>query len=497
MSQSTTLSDRRSASAVRLQQGRRKLVKKRYDRLPGMAQSSIALPARFEEVDEEEEIAARRADEAVAQSSVYGLFAQARRDGTGFGLGARSREGSRQSVDEGREGIDERRASTDESVAEQASTMGEKKAESKGHRKRFSVTNLGRSILKPIRERSDSTPQNMTQSQILLPKEELGSLPERPGSRDEQPDGSDIALDRKLQAQAKAEMEDSASTIAGRSRASTRTRDAKAVLAEIFHFDKPEDVVAQYPCFYVQTVLLHGDFYITTKHICFYAYLPRKDSIVKSGNISKKGKSDPRYARRWFVLKGDVLNYYKDAAHPYEPVNGINLRYAITAELTPEKGKGKETTYFTIVTSDRTYYLRADSATSAKEWVKQLQKVIFRSHNDGDSVKISLPISNIVEVESNPIVGNHDTVNLHVIDNNEDFAIDEYLFTFTTHGQAALSVLNEFTHDNESRLVMEGSDEDVQPNSHLQTPGIRRSLSIGRSRSPRMLHLQPGNVQEQ
>ncbi|OQO01189.1 hypothetical protein B0A48_13432 [Cryoendolithus antarcticus] len=494
MSQSITLPDRRSASAARLQQGRRKLVKKRYDRSPGMAQSSIALPARFDEVDEEEENAARRADEAVAQSSVYGLFAQARRDGTGFGLAGR---GSRQSVDGGRGSMDERRANVDEAEEEETVKVEEKKSESKGHRKRFSETRLQRGLLKPMRERSDSTPQDMTQSQILPPKGELASLPERRASTDEQVDGGDIVLDRKLQAQAKAEMEDSASTIAGRSRASTRTRDAKAVLAEIFHFDEPEEVVAQYPCFYVQTVLLHGDFYITTKHICFYAYLPRKDSIVKSGNISKKGKNDPRYVRRWFVLKGDVLNYYKDAAHPYEPVNGINLRYAITAELTPEKGKGKETPYFTIVTPDRTYYLRADSATSAKEWVKQLQKVIFRSHNDGDSVKISLPISNIVEVESNPIVGNHDTVNLHVIDNNEDFAIDEYLFTFTTHGQAALSILNEVTRDNESRLMMEGSDDEVQPTSHLQTPGIRRSLSIGRSRSPRMLHLQPGNVQEQ
>jgi sterol 3beta-glucosyltransferase len=47
-------------------------------------------------------------------------------------------------------------------------------------------------------------------------------------------------------------------------------------LMEIFHFDKPEEVIEEYSCFLVQSVLLQGYMYITAKHICFYAYLPQK-----------------------------------------------------------------------------------------------------------------------------------------------------------------------------------------------------------------------------
>ena len=60
-----------------------------------------------------------------------------------------------------------------------------------------------------------------------------------------------------------------------------------------------------------------------------------------------------------------------------------------------DKDKGKDATHFTVVTHQRKFNFKADSVPSAKEWVKALQKIIFRSHNDGDSVKISLPIENI------------------------------------------------------------------------------------------------------
>lgn len=47
-------------------------------------------------------------------------------------------------------------------------------------------------------------------------------------------------------------------------------------LMEIFEFDEPEHVVEEYPCWLLQSVLLQGYIYITAKHICFYAYLPKK-----------------------------------------------------------------------------------------------------------------------------------------------------------------------------------------------------------------------------
>lgn len=86
-----------------------------------------------------------------------------------------------------------------------------------------------------------------------------------------------------------------------------------------------------------------------------------------------------------------------------------------------------------MVTNSRTYNFKADSAPSAKEWVKSLQRVIFRSHNDGDSVKISLPIGNVMDIEETQILDFADTCKIRVIDNDETYAIDEVRISNETH----------------------------------------------------------------
>ncbi|CAK7230156.1 Sterol 3-beta-glucosyltransferase [Sporothrix bragantina] len=211
-------------------------------------------------------------------------------------------------------------------------------------------------------------------------------------------------------------------------------------LMEIFEFDKPEEVIEEYPCWLLQSVLLQGYMYITSRHICFYAYLPKKaNEVAKSGYLAKAGKRNPRYTRFWFRLKGDVFSYYRDPNNLYFPHGQIDLRYGISATVTP---KDKEGLQFTVVTHHRTYYFRADSAPSAKEWVKSLQRVIFRSHNDGDSVKISLPIENVIDIEENQaMVEFTETCKIRVIDNDETFAIDEYFFSFFDYGKDAVRVL--------------------------------------------------------
>jgi len=147
--------------------------------------------------------------------------------------------------------------------------------------------------------------------------------------------------------------------------------------------------------------------------------------IAKSGHLSKRGKQNPRYSRYWFTLKGDVLSYYTDPSDLYFPSGNIDLRYGISAALSDHKDKSKEATSFTVTTDKRTYYFKADSPASAKEWVKTLQKVIFRSHNDGDSVKISLPIENVIDIEESPVIDFADTFKIRVVDSDETFAIDE------------------------------------------------------------------------
>lgn len=36
------------------------------------------------------------------------------------------------------------------------------------------------------------------------------------------------------------------------------------------------DGYTEYPCWYLQSVLLQGYMYITQRHVCFYAYLQKK-----------------------------------------------------------------------------------------------------------------------------------------------------------------------------------------------------------------------------
>jgi sterol 3beta-glucosyltransferase len=196
----------------------------------------------------------------------------------------------------------------------------------------------------------------------------------------------------------------------------------------------------EYPCWLLQQVLLQGYMYLTARHIAFYAYLPKKavsppnvanvpglrfcekHEVIKSGYLSKSGKRNPKYNRYWFRLKGDVLAYYRDSQNLYFPSGQIDLRYGISASIT-DKDKGG--VHFSVVTNHRTYHFRADSAPSAKEWVKSIQRVIFRSHNDGDSVKISLRLENVIDIEESRILDFADTCKIRVIDNDETYAIDE------------------------------------------------------------------------
>ncbi|KAI0505367.1 glycosyltransferase family 1 protein [Xylaria bambusicola] len=243
--------------------------------------------------------------------------------------------------------------------------------------------------------------------------------------------------------------------------------DLARKLKEIFEFDYPEEVVKEYPCWLLQSVLLQGYLYITSRHICFYAYLPRKaHEVAKSGYLAKSGKRNPKYSRYWFRLKGDVLAYYRDASNLYFPHGQIDLRYAISANVTD---KDQDAVHFSVATHHRTYHFRADSAPSAKEWVKSLQRVIFRSHNEGDSVKISLPIENILDVEDSQMIELADTCKVRVIDNDETYSIDEYFFSFFSFGKEAINVLKGLVEDVASRH----SGESDQNTAHRALVGVK------------------------
>ncbi|EGX96501.1 UDP-glucose:sterol glycosyltransferase [Cordyceps militaris CM01] len=195
---------------------------------------------------------------------------------------------------------------------------------------------------------------------------------------------------------------------------------------------------------------------------------PEQHIVAKSGYLSKSGKRNPKYNRYWFRLKGDVLSYYRDATNLYFPHGQVDLRFGISASVTDTD---KDGLHFEVVTNQRTYNFRADSAPSAKEWVKSLQRVIFRSHNDGDSVKISLPIENIIDVEDIQMVEFSDTCKIRVIDNDETYAIDEYFFSFFSFGQEAINVLKVLVEDSAAKK-QRGRDKQIAGTSSQTQAGL-------------------------
>jgi sterol 3beta-glucosyltransferase len=474
------------------QGGGRKLTK-----IPERRTVSMDLPERFRVDDDEEEDGAQgdsENPETFVQQSMYGIIAAATSKGN-FKPSLQPFSGSESES----EGEGSKRASRDISrtvsgESSDLSSADEKQTREKrpgGNRHRRHVSESLRTLLKPIRERGGSQSQDvMSQSQFLPPKEIVVEETDRPTTaiRRDAP-----MMDQRLQARARANMESSTHSTTRKSRESSppegsvRKKPPVALpeaLAEIFQFDEPEEVISEYACWYLQSVLLQGYMYITQKHVCFYAYLQKKGNVVKSGHLAKQGKRNPRYRRYWFTLKGDVLSYYASAAEPYFPSGTIDLRYAIGAETAPEKDqdKGKEPARFKITTEYRTYYFRADSSSSAKEWVRQLQKVIFRSHNDGNSVKISLPLENIVDVEPNPVMDLAETVKIRVIDSEQTFAIDEYFFSFFNHGEDALHVLTLMTQDNDAKKAAAEMIEETPPAQKSKTPPpFKRSLSLDKA----------------
>jgi sterol 3beta-glucosyltransferase len=340
---------------------------------------------------------------------------------------------------------------------EEEKAAGEGRAEDRGrgHRRKISDSKLMRSIPRiHLKHGKGKEPggRNQSADQSTARDESVSPSPRRlSGSMTPR---SAPVLSRMIEAQSRydpavssaedtALTEENASDTKDSPQASTSLLSTR--LKDIFGFDRPEQVIGEYPCWLMQSVLLQGYLYVTEGHICFYAYLPQKsNTAVKSGYLAKRGRKNPKYNRYWFTLKGDVFSYYANPSELYFPSGHVDLRYGISASLSTQKGKGNDVKDFTVTTDHRTYYFRADSPASAKEWVKALQKVIFRSHNEGGRVKIALPIENIIDIEESPMIDFAETFKIRVVDSGETYAIDEVSFSCfeKPHSQLLTCVLS-------------------------------------------------------
>ncbi|KAL4881062.1 sterol 3-beta-glucosyltransferase [Aspergillus karnatakaensis] len=357
-------------------------------------------------------------------------------------------------------------------------------SDQRGRRHRRSISD--HKLFKPFKSVliNQEKDQNVTPPPELSSSDCLSPFPALPRPRSATPRAAPI-LSRMVEARAQLENESQVESMSQpsqeeRNEGITQQSQSSPLslrLMEMFGFDAPEKVIVEYACSLLQNMLLQGYMYVTERHISFYAYLPRTATVAtKSGYIYKRGRKHPRYSRYWFSLKGDVLSYYADPSNLYFPSGQFDLRYAITASITESKEKGRESRDFQVTTEHRTYFLRAESSVSAKEWVKALQKVIFRTHNEGESIKVSFPIENILDIEESSMAGIAETIKLRVVDSEDTYAIDEHYFTHFKSGGDAYGFLRGLV----SGTPKKGSSQSASPLPDRTTQSKRSRASQSR-----------------
>lgn len=176
------------------------------------------------------------------------------------------------------------------------------------------------------------------------------------------------------------------STVGSKNRKNDRRKDKLAEkLEDIFHLGVKEDVVGEFTCWLFRSILLQGRLFLTEGHICFYAYLAKKEgATLRSGSLSVRGAKTRRYYKHWMVLKDGALAWYPSSTDPYFPDGKIDLHYCTAVE--PSK---YNKTHFKVSTPEKKWHFKCDAEASRDEWVKTVKKAVFQCQNEGESVKVS------------------------------------------------------------------------------------------------------------
>ncbi|KAG0373479.1 Sterol 3-beta-glucosyltransferase [Mortierella sp. AD032] len=253
-------------------------------------------------------------------------------------------------------------------------------------------------------------------------------------------------------------------------------RDRKTVAEKLqaaFGYPELEDFIGEYSCWLARSVLLPGYMYLTTNHICFYANLPSgQDVIQKEGFFAKKSKTTKQFTRYWFILKNDVLSYYGNQTDVYYPIKTIDLKYALSAEPSPHNDHN-----FYIFTNSRKYTFKTDSELGKTDWVKSIQKSIFHAKMEGDKVKISIPLANVLDVDMNTMAF-AEAIQVKVMESDESFAVDEYYFAYFNETTKTLAALKAQVKKYQQKAVQDPSrDHKIYDSTSPNVNAPRKTLA--------------------
>jgi sterol 3beta-glucosyltransferase len=82
---------------------------------------------------------------------------------------------------------------------------------------------------------------------------------------------------------------------------------------------------------------------------------------------------------------------------------------------------------FKLRTPERNYTFKADTADGRDEWVKSIQKVMFKTQHEGESVKLIIPLEAVLDVEKSPTLEFAETLEVRCVDSEDQMSVDSYL----------------------------------------------------------------------
>lgn len=246
----------------------RKLTKRRREG----RQVTMDIPERFRDGDDaDDDCSAPRGHNAYINQSVFGMIAGAA--GSQVDFNARF-DGQSSDDEEEAEDSPPSELKVNKQRSEKATS---KQPAEKHHRRKFSESKLLRS-LSGLSSRSKSKSSSKNSSSHDIPPE-----PPTPDIQVHRMPSHTPVMSRMLEAKAELSLRPSFDlsrltdgTIQQDESGQPSSNSLAMKLKEIFQFEKPEEVIEEYPCWLLKSVLLQGYMYITTRHICFYAYFPKK-----------------------------------------------------------------------------------------------------------------------------------------------------------------------------------------------------------------------------
>lgn len=188
--------------------------------------------------------------------------------------------------------------------------------------------------------------------------------------------------------------------------------------------NEPEKLIVDHNAVLMKTVLIRGNLFLTSRRVCFLAYIPdaaggnsNSSDYPHPGSVDIRAPSDPnvenpilqsgpailhrlgklRPKRRvWLELRKDSFNAYSASNKLYKPL--LSARLANMHAVLPIDWSQPNVIRFVEGTTYSSVEFKTQEA--ALEWRKELEAAAFHARNTAEKVRISIPLERIVGIDA-------------------------------------------------------------------------------------------------